>query len=59
MPEITLKKNTIYLNKYIRTETDRTTFFYLSKKRVLALKDKERAATGGVRRHAPPETPFL
>ena len=32
MPEITLKKNTIYLNKYIRTETDRTTFFYLSKK---------------------------
>ena len=59
MPEITLKKNTIYLNKYIRTETDRTTFFYLSKKLVLALKDKERAATAGVRRHAPPETPFL
>ena len=26
MPEITLKKNTIYLNKYIGTETDRTTF---------------------------------
>ena len=59
MPEITLKKNTIYLNKYIRTETDRTTFFYLSKKLVLALKDKERAATAGVRRHAPPETSFL
>ena len=57
MPEITLKKNTIYLNKYIRTETDRTTFFNL--KLVLASKDKERAATGGVRRHAPPETPFL
>ena len=57
MSEITLKKNTIYLNKYIRTETDRTTFFNL--KLVLASKDKERAATGGVRRHAPPETPFL
>ena len=60
MPEITLKKNTIYLNKYIRTETDRTTFFICQKKKlVLASKDKERAATGGVRRHAPPETPFL
>ena len=31
MPEITLKKNTIYLNKYIRTETDRTTFFIYQK----------------------------
>ena len=59
MPEITLKKNAIYLNKYIRTETDRTTFFICQKKLVLTAKDKERAATGGVRRHAPPETPFL
>ena len=59
MSEFTLKKNAIYLNKYIRTETDRTTFFNLSKKLVLASKDKERAATGEVRRHAPPETPFL
>ena len=59
MPEITLKKNTIYLNKYIRTETDRTTFFIYQKKLVLASKDKERAATGGVRRHAPPEKQFL
>ena len=31
MPEITLKKNTIYLNKYIRTETDRTTFVFIKK----------------------------
>ena len=31
MPEITLKKNAIYLNKYIRTETDRTTFFIYQK----------------------------
>ena len=31
MPEITMKKNTIYLNKYIRTETDRTTFFICQK----------------------------
>ena len=59
MPKITLKKNTIYLNKYMRTETDRTTLFIDKKKLVLASKDKERAATGGVRRHAPPETPFL
>ena len=59
MSEITLKKNTIYLNKYIRTETDRTTFFIYPKKLVLASKDKERAATGGVRRHVPPETPYL
>ena len=47
MPEIALKKNTIYLNKYIRTETDRTTFLIYQKKLVLASKDKERAATGG------------
>ena len=59
MPEITLKKNTVYIKKYIRTETDRTTFFIYQKKLVLASKDKERAATGGVRRQAPPETPFL
>ena len=59
MPEITLKKNTIYLNKYISIETDPTTFFICPKKLVLASKDKERAATGGVRRHAPPKTPFL
>ena len=32
MSEFTLKKNTIYLNKYIRTETDRTTFFIYQKK---------------------------
>ena len=29
------------------------------KKLVLSSKDKARAARGGVRRHAPPETPFL
>ena len=61
MPEITLKKNTIYLNKvYFRTETDRPTrLFYLSQNLVSASKDKKRAGTGGLRRHAPPETPFL
>ena len=38
------------------TETDRPTFLFI-KKLVLSSKDKERAARGGVRRHAPPETP--
>ena len=32
MSEFTLKKNTIYLNKYIRTETDRTRLFLFIKK---------------------------
>ena len=31
MSEFTLKKNTIYLNKYIRTEADRTTFIIYQK----------------------------
>ena len=59
MPEITLKKNTIYLNKVFQDWDRPSNLFYLSKKKLLlAPKDKERA-TGGVRRHAPPETPFL
>ena len=60
MPEITLKKNTIYLNKVFQDRDRPSNLFYLSKKKlVLASKDKKRAATGGVRRHAAPETPFL
>ena len=59
MPEITLKKNTIYLNKVFLDWDRLSNLFYLSKKLVLASKDKEQVATGGVRRHAPPETPFL
>ena len=47
MPEITLNR-----------QTDRPIFLSI-KKLVLASKDKERAATGGVRRHAPRETSFL
>ena len=60
MPEITLKKNTIYLNKVFQG-WDRPVqpFLFIKKKLVLASKDKKRAATGGVRRHAAPETPFL
>ena len=59
MPEIALKKNTIYLNKVFQDEDRPSNLFYLSKKIVLASKDKGGAATGGVRRHAPPEMPFL
>ena len=59
MPEITLKKNTLYLNKVFQEWDRPSNLFYLSKKIVLESKDKEWAATGGVRRHAPPETPFL
>ena len=59
MPEITLKKNTLYLNKVFQEWDRPSNLFYLSKKIVLECKDKEWAATGGVRRHAPPETPFL
>ena len=40
------------------TETDRPTFLFI-KKLVLSSKDKEQAARGEVRRHAPPETPLL
>ena len=59
MPEITLKKNTIYLNKVFQSWDRPSNPFYLSKKLVLASKDKERAATDGVRQHAAPEMPFL
>ena len=59
MPEITVKKSTIYLNKVFQDWDKPCNHFYLSKKWVLVSYDKERAATGEVRRHAPPETPFL
>ena len=52
MPEITLKKNTIYLNKVFQSWDRPSNLFYLSEKLVLASKDKERAATDGVRQHA-------
>ena len=59
MPEITVKKSTIYLNKVFQDWDKPSNHFYLSKKWVLVSYDKERAATGEVRRHVPPETPFL
>ena len=59
MPDITLKKNTINLNKVILDWDRPSNLFHLSQNLVLASKDKERAAAGGVRRHASPETPFL
>ena len=54
MPEITVKKNTIYLYKVFEDWDRPSNLFYLSKNLVLASKDKELAATGGVRWHAPP-----
>ena len=59
MPEITLKKNTIYLNKVIQDWDRPSNPFYLSQNLVLASKDKEWAAMGGVRWHETAETPFL
>ena len=59
MPEITLKKNTICLNKVVQDWDKPFNLFYSSEKLVLESKDKERAATSGVRRHAPPESPFI
>ena len=59
MPEIAVKKNTIYLNKVFQDWDRPSNLFYLSKNLVLASKDKERVATGEVMWYAPPETPFL
>ena len=59
MPEITVTKNTIYLDRVFQSWDRPSNLLYLSKNLVLASKDKERDATGGVGWHAPPETPFL
>ena len=48
MPEIAVKKNTIYLNKVFQDWDRPSNLFYVSKNLVLASKGKERVATGEV-----------